>query len=393
MALGAFAIGTTEFTSMGLLPLIADDFSITEDTASSVIAIYALGVVVGAPLVAAFTSRLPRRRLIIVLIGFLLIGNLLTALAPSYGVLLIARFIAGLPHGAYFSVANLAAASMAPAGSRGKAMAAIGMGLAVATVCGVPAAQALGQGLGWHTAYFLVVAIAALTMVLLIALFPHMTQMKQTSMSTEFTAFRNSQVWLTVILGTVGFGGMFAVYTYITWTMTEVAGMDARWTWVVLMSYGVGMTLGNAAGGVLADRNLEFGIIFALICMVAVSIIFYFAAHNAWAGGIVFGILAFFGSSLVPSLQLRLVEVAGDAQTLASALNQSALNIANAAGAAIGGAVVGAGYSYNATSLAGAALAVAGCVTWVVTMWDKKRLAAKGTGVSSVRIISETAAH
>ncbi|WP_293769049.1 MFS transporter [uncultured Corynebacterium sp.] len=393
MALGAFAIGTTEFTSMGLLPLIADDFSITEETASTVISVYAIGVVVGAPLIAAFTSKLPRRRLIILLIGFLLVGNLLTALAPSYGVLLVARFIAGMPHGAYFSVANLAAASMAPEGKRGQAMAAIGMGLAVATVGGVPAAQALGQAMTWHAAYFLVVILAAVTMMLLFFLFPHMTQMKQTDMSTEFGALRNSQVWLTVILGTVGFGGMFAVYTYITWTMTEVAGMDAKWTWAVLMAYGIGMTLGNAVGGALADRNLEFSIIFALVCMVAISVIFYFAAHNVWGGAISFGVLAFFGATLVPSLQLRLVEVAGDAQTLAAALNQSALNIANAAGAAIGGAVVGAGLSYNSTSLAGAALAVAGCLTWIITMWDKKRLASKNGVAPKVKIVTETAAN
>lgn len=374
MALGAFAIGTTEFTSMGLLPLIADDFGITEDTASVVISVYALGVVVGAPVIAALTGKLPRRRLIILLIGFLLVGNLLTAVAPNYGVLLAARFIAGLPHGAYFSVANLAAVSMAPPGRQGFAMSMVGMGLSVATVIGVPAAQALGQELGWHAAYFLVVAIAALTMVLLFFLFPHMTRMPQTDMFTELGALKNSQVLLTVFLGTVGFGGMFAVYTYITWTMTDVAGMDPSHTWLVLMAYGIGMTTGNVAGGWLADRNLEFGIIFALICMVGVSVTFYFVAHSAWAGTIVFGVLAFFGSILVPSLQLRLVNVAGDAQTLAAALNQSALNIANAAGAAIGGVVVGAGYSYNSTALAGAALAVAGILTWFVTMWDKRRL-------------------
>ncbi|MDO5031183.1 MFS transporter [Corynebacterium sp.] len=386
MALGAFAIGTTEFTSMGLLPLIADDFGITEDRASIVISVYALGVVVGAPAIAAVTGTLPRRRLIIVLIGFLLAGNLLTALAPNFGLLLAARFIAGLPHGAYFSVANLSAAALAPMGARGKAMALVGMGLAVATVAGVPAAQALGQALGWHAAYLLVVAIAALTMVLLFALFPHMTQMKQTDMFTELGAFRNPQVLLTVVLGTVGFGGMFAVYTYITWTMTEVAGMDPTWTWAVLMAYGIGMTLGNAFGGALADRNLEFGIIFALLCMMGVSILFYFVAHNVWAASISFGVLAFFGSTLVPSLQLRLMEVAGDAQTLAAALNQSALNIANAAGAAIGGVVVGAGYAYNATALAGAALAAAGCLTWVITILDKRRRAPR----RAVKIVDST---
>ncbi len=378
MALGAFAIGTTEFVSMGLLPLIAGDFGISEDSASTMISVYALGVVVGAPAISAVTGRLPRRRLIIVLIGFLLVGNLLTALAPNYPVLLAARFIAGLPHGAYFSVANLSAASMAPKGARGKAMAAIGMGLAVATVVGVPAAQALGQALGWHAAYLVVVAIALVTMIALFFLFPHMTEMAATDITTELGALKNTQVWLSVIIGVVGFGGMFAVYTYITWTMTEVAGMDASWTWAVLMAYGIGMILGNGVGGVMSDRNMEFSIIFALLCLAATFLAFYFGAHNLWVGTVLFGMLSFFGSLLIPSLQMRLMIVAGDAKSLASALNQSALNIANATGAALGGLVVGAGFSYNSTALVGLGLALAGALTWVVARWDARRLAARG---------------
>ena len=375
MALGAFAIGTTEFVSMGLLPLIAEDFGVSEDTASTLITTYALGVVVGAPLIAAFTGKLPRRRLILLLIGFLVVGNLLSVLAPNYWVLMVARFIAGMPHGAYFSVANLSAASMAPPGGRGKAMAFVGMGLAIATVIGVPAAQALGSALGWHAAYLVVVVIGLITAVALFFLMPHMTEMKQTDIRTEFGAFKNSQVWLTVIMGVVGFGGMFSVYTYISWTMTEVAGLSDSLIWVVLMAYGIGMTIGNAFGGWLADRNLEFGIIFALASLIIILTTFYFLSSHAIPATICFGMVAFMGSTLVPSLQLRLVHVAGDAQTLSAALNQSALNIANAAGATIGGIVVGAGLGYSAPALAGAGLAAAGCVVWAITMWDKKRLA------------------
>lgn len=378
MALGAFAIGTTEFVSMGLLPLIAEDFGVSEDTASTLITTYALGVVVGAPLIAAFTGKLPRRRLILLLIGFLVVGNLLSVLAPNYWVLMVARFIAGMPHGAYFSVANLSAASMAPPGGRGKAMAFVGMGLAIATVIGVPAAQALGSALGWHAAYLVVVVIGLITAVALFFLMPHMTEMKQTDIRTEFGAFKNSQVWLTVIMGVVGFGGMFSVYTYISWTMTEVAGLSDSLIWVVLMAYGIGMTIGNAFGGWLADRNLEFGIIFALASLIIILTAFYFLSSHAIAATICFGMVAFMGSTLVPSLQLRLVHVAGDAQTLSAALNQSALNIANAAGATIGGIVVGAGLGYSAPALAGAGLAAAGCVVWAITMWDKKRLAKRG---------------
>lgn len=377
MALGAFAIGTTEFVSMGLLPLIAEDFGVSEDTASTLITTYALGVVVGAPLIAAFTGKLPRRRLILLLIGFLVVGNLLSVLAPNYGVLMVARFIAGMPHGAYFSVANLSAASMAPPGGRGKAMAFVGMGLAIATVIGVPAAQALGSALGWHAAYLVVVVIGLITAVALFFLMPHMTEMKQTDIRTEFGAFKNSQVWLTVIMGVVGFGGMFSVYTYISWTMTEVAGLSDSLIWVVLMAYGIGMTIGNAFGGWLADRNLEFGIIFALASLIIILTAFYFLSSHAIPATICFGMVAFMGSTLVPSLQLRLVHVAGDAQTLSAALNQSALNIANAAGATIGGIVVGAGLGYSAPALAGAGLAAAGCVVWAITMWDKKRLAGR----------------
>ena len=378
MALGAFAIGTTEFVSMGLLPLIAEDFGVSEDTASTLITTYALGVVVGAPLIAAFTGKLPRRRLILLLIGFLVVGNLLSVLAPNYWVLMVARFIAGMPHGAYFSVANLSAASMAPPGGRGKAMAFVGMGLAIATVIGVPAAQALGSALGWHAAYLVVVVIGLITAVALFFLMPHMTEMKQTDIRTEFDAFKNSQVWLTVIMGVVGFGGMFSVYTYISWTMTEVAGLSDSLIWVVLMAYGIGMTIGNAFGGWLADRNLEFGIIFALASLIIILTAFYFLSSQAIPATICFGMVAFMGSTLVPSLQLRLVHVAGDAQTLSAALNQSALNIANAAGATIGGIVVGAGLGYSAPALAGAGLAAAGCVVWAITMWDKKRLANRG---------------
>lgn len=378
MALGAFAIGTTEFVSMGLLPLIAEGFGVSEDTASTLITTYALGVVVGAPLIAAFTGKLPRRRLILLLIGFLVVGNLLSVLAPNYWVLMVARFIAGMPHGAYFSVANLSAASMAPPGGRGKAMAFVGMGLAIATVIGVPAAQALGSALGWHAAYLVVVVIGLITAVALFFLMPHMTEMKQTDIRTEFGAFKNSQVWLTVIMGVVGFGGMFSVYTYISWTMTEVAGLSDSLIWVVLMAYGIGMTIGNAFGGWLADRNLEFGIIFALASLIIILTTFYFLSSHAIPATICFGMVAFMGSTLVPSLQLRLVHVAGDAQTLSAALNQSALNIANAAGATIGGIVVGAGLGYSAPALAGAGLAAAGCVVWAITMWDKKRLANRG---------------
>lgn len=371
LALGGFGIGTTEFVSMGLLPMIADDFGITEDTAGRAISGYALGVVVGAPLITALTGRTPRRRLLLILMAAFTIGNALSVVASSYPILLLARFIAGLPHGAYFSVAGLVAAAMAPAGQRGKAVAQVGMGLSVATVAGVPAAQALGSALSWHASYVLVAAIGIATGLLLWFLCPHMTEMPSTSVGTELGAFKRSQVLLTLAMGTVGFGGMFAVYTYITWTMTENAGMDPSLMWVVLMVYGIGNVCGNYFGGLLSDRALDKGILFALVMIAVVLVSFYFLSAFAIAGTLNFGLVGFFGATLSPTLQVRLMEVAGDAQTLAAALNHSALNLANASGAAIGGAVVGAGFSYQAPALAGAGLAVMAIGVWFVTMAAK----------------------
>lgn len=375
LAMGAFGIGTTEFVTMGLLNLIADAFAITEDTAGRLISAYALGVVVGAPLITAVTGTLPRRRLLLLLMGAFTLGNFLTVLAPSYGVLVAARFLAGLPHGAYFSVAGLAAASLAGPGQRGRAVAFVGMGLSIATVVGVPAAQFLGQHLGWNAAYALVAAIGLGTLMGLWVVMPHMVLMSPTHARTELGALTVPQVWFTVAMGTVGFGGMFAVYSYISWTMTQRAGLDASLIPFVLMVYGVGMVVGNWVGGRVADRNLEFGILGALLCIAASLTCFYFSSTHAAIGLLNFGIIAVCGSTLVPSLQVRLMDAAGHAQTLAAALNQSALNLANAAGAAIGGAVIAAGAGYAAPALAGAAMALCSVVIWIPAhlLWARRR--------------------
>ncbi|MGP6173845.1 MFS transporter [Corynebacterium sp. A21] len=378
LAIGGFAIGTTEFVSMGLLSMIADDFRIAEDQAGHIITAYALGVVIGAPLITALTGLVPRRRLLLILMLAFTIGNALSVFADSYGLLMASRFLAGLPHGAYFSIAGLAAASMAPPGQRGRAIAFVGMGLSVATVAGVPAAQALGQGFGWSWAYALVAVLGLITITGLWFLMPHMTEMKPTDPRTELGALGKSQVWLTLAIGTVGFGGMFAVYTYISWTMTERAGLDANWMWLVLMVYGVGSVAGNWFGGRLADRNLEFGILFALVMIALVLTGFYFSSVSPIIGTINFGLVGFFGAALIPSLQIRLMDVAGKAQTLAAALNHSALNLANAAGAALGGTVIAAGYSYSAPALVGTGLSIAAIIIWVPAYLLRRRAKSAG---------------
>lgn len=375
MSLGSFAIGTTEFVSMGLLSTIADDFQISENAAGVIITAYALGVVVGAPLIAVFTGLMPRRRLLLLLMAAFMLGNALTVLANTYEALILSRFIAGLPHGAYFSVAALSAASMAPVSERGRAVAFITMGLSVATVLGVPAAEMLGTALGWSAAYALVVVLALVTIVLLWFLMPHMVRMKPTRPRTELSALTRSQVWFTLAIGTVGSGGMFAIYTYISWTMIEGAGLDPNWMWLVLMTYGVGSVGGNWFGGRIADRNLEWGVLFALVMIAVVLVVFYFTSTHPVLGVLTFGVCGFFGTALAPTLQVRLMEVAHDAQTLAAALNHAALNSANAAGAAIGGAVIAAGFSYSAPALAGVVLVLAGIVIWVPAYLLRRRSA------------------
>ncbi|WP_287861868.1 MFS transporter [Corynebacterium sp.] len=373
MALGGFGIGTTEFVAMGLLNLIAEDFAISEDQAGHVISAYAMGVVIGAPLITTLTGSIPRRRLALLLTAAFIIGNGLSVFAHSYWLLMLSRFIAGFPHGAYFSVTALIAASMAPNGKRGKAVALTGMGLSIATVIGVPVAQWLGSTFGWNAAFAMVAVIGMVTFVALWFTVPHMTLMPRTKPITELGALVNSQVLMTLAVGTVGFGGMFAVYTYISWTLTENAGFNGDLIWIPLMVYGVGMVIGTYIGGVLADRNLEYAILGTLLSLVVVLSSFYFLSHNAVAGIINFGVIGLLGSTLVPNLQTRLMDVAGDAQTLAAALNHSALNMANAAGAAVGGAVIAAGYGYSTPALAGAAMAACGALLWVPAYYLRRR--------------------
>src|SRR5699024_681350 len=204
--------------------------------------------------------------------------------------------------------AGLSAASMAPAGARGRAVAMVGMGLAVATVVGVPAAQALGSALGWQAAYVLVVVVGLVTLAGLWILMPHMTRMPATSVKTELGAFARPQVWLSLAMGAIGFGGMFAVYTYITWTMTERAGMAESLMWLVLMVYGIGNVGGNYLVGWLADRTLGQGLLFSLVAISLILVAFFFSSHSPLVGTINFGLIAFFGASLTPSFQIRLMD-------------------------------------------------------------------------------------
>ena len=360
LALGAFGIGTTEFVAMGLLPSIADSLGTTEPTAGHIISAYALGVVVGAPLIAALTARMSRRTLLIALMVAFTIGNAATVLAQSYGMLMVARFVAGLPHGAYFGVAALVAAHLAGPDARAKAVGQVMLGLSVANVIGVPVATWLGSTLGWRAAFVVVVVIGLLTIGALSVFLPTLSGMKITNPVTELGALARPQVWFTLFIGIVGFGGMFAFYTYISTTLTSVSGVSESFIPIALMLFGLGMVVGNITGGALADRGVVRAIFIGLVAITVVLILFASFADNPWAALVLTFLIGVSGTALTPALQIRLMDVAEDAQTLAAALNHSALNIANAGGAWLGGLVIAAGYGYRAPSLLGAGLAVAG---------------------------------
>ncbi|MEH3134257.1 MAG: MFS transporter [Mycolicibacterium neoaurum] len=369
LALGGFGIGTTEFVAMGLLPDIARGFDVSEPTAGHVISAYALGVVIGAPTIAALTARVPRRALLLGLMAVFTLGNLASALAPSYATLVVARFVAGLPHGAFFGIAALAAAHLMGPRNRAKAVAYVLSGLTVATVLGVPLASWLGQAFGWRSAFALVVVIGLITLTALWFWLPaQLRTMHVTSPLTELGALRRPQVWLAVMVGMIGFGGMFAVYTYISTTMTDVAGLPRALVPVALMVFGLGMVVGNLVGGRLADISVVRALYLSLGSLGVVLLMFVAAAHNPWTALPVLFLIGTAGSAVGPALQTRLMDVAHDAQTLAAALNHSALNIGNATGAWVGGLVIAAGLGYTAPAAAGSILAVCGLLVLTLSV-------------------------
>ena len=373
LAVGGFAIGTTEFVTMGVLPDIAAGVGVDIPSAGHVISVYALGVVVGAPVIAALGARLPRRALLVGLMAAFLVGNGLSAMAPGYRTLLVARFLSGLPHGAYFGVASLVAASLVAPHLRGRAVSSVMLGLSAAMLTGVPAATWLGQQFGWRSAYWTVSVLAALTMVAVLAVVPSSPGRAEATVRGELGALRRPQVLLTLLIGIVGFGGMFALYSYIAPVVTEVAGLSRGTVPIVLLVYGAGGVAGTMVGGRLADVAL-FRSLVGTISVLAV-LLAAIALTATWPPALFVGVflVSVFASALAILLQMRLMETAGEAQMLGAALNHSALNLANALGAWLGGLVIAAGFGYRAPSVVGAGLAVAGLIPLAVSAVVRRR--------------------
>lgn len=361
MSLGAFAIGTTEFASMGLLPQIAHDLEVSIPQAGMLITLYALGVVIGAPLVTIAAVKVPRARLLVLLIGLIGLGNLLSAIAPDFTVLASARFIAGLPHGAYFGVASLVAARLSPSGQRARSVSLVMLGLTIATMVGVPASTALGQVIGWRSAYVIVVVIAALTTVAIWRLVPEPENSGATgSIRGELQALRRVQVWFGLGIGAIGFGGMFAVYSYIGEIVPGVMGLGMKAVPLALFVFGVGMTVGNIVAGRLADRSIYGTIFLGLLGMGLSLTVFALVAHQAIAGMILLFAIAVTSQMMGPSLQLFLLDASPEAPSLAASLHHSALNIGNSLGAALGAGVLAAGWGLLAPAWTGVILTVLG---------------------------------
>jgi DHA1 family inner membrane transport protein len=371
LAAGGFGIGTGEFVIMGLLPEVATTYGVSVPEAGRVISAYALGVVIGAPIIAVLAAKLSRRTLLLLLMGVFAIGNVTSALAPGFLSFTALRFITGLPHGAYFGVAALVAASMVPPHRRARAVGRVMLGLTIATLIGTPIATVLGQMMSWRAAFLMVGAIGALTMILIALYLPRDKVAEGASIRRELGAFGRLQVWLSLAVAAVGFGGMFSIFSYIAKTTTDTAGLPASMVAIVLALFGIGMNVGNVVGSRMADYSLKGTIGGMLAFNVVLMSVFADRPRPVMLCICVF--LTGCGFAACPAVQTRLMDVAADAQTLAAASNHSAFNIANALGAWLGGLVITWGYGYGATGFVGAALSALGLAVFLVSVLIENR--------------------
>ncbi|MGV9562935.1 MFS transporter [Streptomyces sp. NPDC003480] len=363
LAVGAFGIGTTEFVMMGLLPNVADDLHISIPTAGHLVSAYALGVVIGAPLLAAVTSRLARRTVLIGLMALFVVGNALSALAPGYDALLAARFLSGLPHGAFFGVGAVVATGLVAPERKARSVSLMFMGLTVANIAGVPVATLMGQHLGWRATFLGVSAIGLAAIVSLSLLIPRdHTHETAGGLRGELAALRSLPVWLALGTTVAGFGALFAAYSYITPMLTDAAGYADASVTLLLALFGVGATIGNLVGGRLADHSLRGTLFGGLLALAAVLGAFPLLMHAEWSAALAVALLGTAAFVTGSPLQLMVMEKASAAPSLASSANQAAFNLANAGGAWIGGLALAAGLGVTSPALAGAGLAVLGLV-------------------------------
>ncbi|WP_433727611.1 MFS transporter [Nocardia sp. CA-129566] len=358
LTLGAFGIGTTEFVVVGLLPDIADTYTVSIPTAGLLVTGYALGVLVGAPIMTGLGTRVSRKRMLLMSLLLLIAGNILSALAPTFGLMLTGRIVASLAHGAFFGIGSVVAGNLVRPDRKAGAIAMMFTGLTVATIVGVPLGTLLGQQFGWRLTFGLVALVGAAGLFGVAALVPDQPAPHDARLRHELAVLANPQVLLAMAMTVLGFGGVFAAITYLAPMMTEVTGYaESSVTWLLVL-FGIGFFLGNLIGGKFADRHLMPLLYATLGGLALVLALFTLTAHHKIAAAITVVLIGALGFATVPPLQKRVLDQAGSAPTLASALNIGAFNLGNAVSAWLGGVVIAAGYGYTAPNWVGVGLVV-----------------------------------
>lgn len=380
LAAGGFGIGLTEFVIAGLLPEVAADFGVSEPTAGWLISGYALAVAVGAIVVTAAVTRFDRKHVLLGLTVLFVIGNLLSAIATDFGVMLLGRIVAALNHGAFFGIGSVVAASLVEPARKAAAIAMMFAGLTVANVLGVPLGTLVGQQFGWRAAFWCITVIGILTFVAIAAAVPSRPSDRSGSIWREFAVFRSGQVWLTMAVTILGFGGMFGAFTYIAFVLTDLAGFSAGAVPWLLMIFGAGLFAGNLLGGRGADRNPDRTLVAALLALVLVLVLFTLTAHIQVLALVWLITMGFFAFATVPGLQMRIMQFAGRAPTLASGANIAAFNLGNAIGAWLGGLGISIGWGYRSPIGIGAALSAGGLLVLLVAIRRSRAASRPGSG-------------
>ncbi|WP_369156766.1 MFS transporter [Streptomyces sp. R02] len=382
LAIGAFGIGTTEFVIMGLLPEVAGDFGVSIPTAGYLVTGYALGVMFGAPLMTVLGTKISRKRMLMLLMGLFVVGNLLSALAPTFGLMLAGRVVASLAHGAFFGIGSVVAADLVAPDKRAGAISLMFTGLTVANVVGVPLGTLVGQSVGWRVTFGIVAALGVVGLLGVARLVPDMPKPEGVRLRHELAALKNVQVLLAMAMTVLGFGGVFAAITYIAPMMTNVTGFaDGSVTWLLVL-FGLGMVGGNLVGGKYADRALMPMLYVSLGALAAVLALFTLTAQDKIAAAVTITLVGALGFATVPPLQKRVLDHAHGAPTLASALNIGAFNLGNALSAWLGGLVIAAGFGYTAPNWVGAVLAATALALAVLSSGLERRERATGTPVA-----------
>ncbi|MGW0817342.1 MFS transporter [Streptomyces viridiviolaceus] len=392
LAIGAFGIGTTEFVIMGVLPQVAGDFGVTIPTAGWLVSGYALGVVIGAPLLTVLGTKVSRKKMLMFLMALFVIGNTLSALAPSFGLMLVGRVVASLAHGAFFGIGSVVAADLVAPEKKASAISLMFTGLTVANVVGVPGGTSIGQAAGWRVTFLIVAALGVIGFLGVAKLVPATGRPETQDVRSEFAAFKNVQVWLAMAMTVLGYGGVFAAITYITPMMTEVAGYtEGAVTWLLVL-FGIGMFLGNLLGGKFADRRLMPMLFTALAGLSAALLLFTATAHSKVLAAITLTVIGALGFATVPPLQKWVLDQASAAPTLASAANIGAFNLGNALAAWLGGIVIAAGLGYTSPNWVGALLSGTALLLAFVAAHLDRRARAAGRVVAGTTVNEETPA-